>query len=191
MNALWPLTLIFLDLGYLKKIGEKFDIWIDYHKLSIFMTNHHFLCAENTFLYTAPPFQAEPPSRDQAERKSRYDKFVAALRKENIIVREGRCQLIGNEFFQKGVDTLMTMDLASIPVKYPHIRQIIVVACDTDFVPVLNELRSSGIRVHLFYYSDFIRGSMFSMSNEMEKATDTYTLLTKHQIESCRRKKKR
>jgi uncharacterized LabA/DUF88 family protein len=90
---------------------------------------------------------------------------------QNFVVREGRCQKVSGEYHQKGVDTLFTMDLFETCM-VGSVRKIVVVACDTDFVPLLNELRKNGIEVILFYFSDFQRGSKFSMSNHILTACD-------------------
>lgn len=94
----------------------------------------------------------------------------------NFFVREGRCQKIDGHYQQKGVDTLITIDLFKIP---ENIKTIILLVCDTDFVPVLNEIRSRGIKVILYYFSDRVRNSKFSMSNHILSACDEYFLLTK------------
>ena len=56
------------------------------------------------------------------------------------------------------------MDLMDLDNK---IKTIILVACDTDFVPILNKLKEKGIKVILYYYTDKIRKSKFSMSNHL------------------------
>ncbi len=59
------------------------------------------------------------------------------------------------------------------------IKTIIVMTCDTDFVPILNEIRKSGIKVILYFFNDYIRGSKFSMSNYLLTACDKSVLITK------------
>lgn len=59
------------------------------------------------------------------------------------------------------------------------IKTIILLACDTDFVPVLNKIRSKDqIKVVLYYFTDRKRDSLFSMSNHILTACDMKTLLT-------------
>lgn len=47
-------------------------------------------------------------------------------------------------------------------------RNLIVLACDTDFVPLAKQVREQNkANVILYYYNDYIRHSKFSMSNYM------------------------
>ena len=116
------------------------------------------------------------------ERKANYDKFISKLRKLNIIVREGRLQKIDSIYKQKGVDTLLTMDLMTLSNNKGK-KNIILLACDTDFVPILNQTRKNGCRIVLFYFSDYKRKSNFSMSNYILTACDKSVLLTKEHFE--------
>lgn len=77
------------------------------------------------------------------------------------------------------------MDLFNVSIKYKEIKTIIVIACDTDFVPILNELRSQGVRIILYFYNDFVRHSEFSMSNAILTACDEQVLLDKDMLEKC------
>jgi hypothetical protein len=69
--------------------------------------------------YTAPPYQSSKPLKEENQKRANYDKFVQRIQEIKnpaIIVKEGRCQRIINEkgkidYSQKGVDTLITMDL--------------------------------------------------------------------------------
>jgi len=93
-------------------------------------------------------------------------------------VREGRLQKINNIFTQKGVDTLLTMDLSQEPLR-KGINKIILLACDTDFVPILKEIREHNkMQVILYYFSDRQRNSIFSMSNHILTVCDEKILLT-------------
>ncbi|MFA4952786.1 MAG: NYN domain-containing protein, partial [Candidatus Pacearchaeota archaeon] len=90
-------------------------------------------------------------------------------KKFEVIVKEGRCQKIGNTYQQKGVDTLLTMDLSRIPKK-EDIENVIVLTSDTDFVPIIKDLKEDGINVILAYFTDRKRKSGFSLSNHLWKA---------------------
>lgn len=79
---------------------------------------------------------------------------------------------------QKGVDTLLTMDIFEV-IHKKDVNTVILVACDTDFVPVLNRIREEGIKVILYYFSDFNRKSGFFMSTHILTACDKKFLLKK------------
>jgi len=170
-------TIVFFDAGYLSKLSKYFGKG-KYLKLDLVCFAKHLakkqsLICEHVFYYTAPPFQSARPVPQESKLKAGYDLFMSKLKTDsNITVREGRLQKIGNNFTQKGVDTLLTMDLAQEPLKR-KINKIILFACDTDFVPILNHLRvENKIKVILYYFNDRKRKEQFSMSNHILTACD-------------------
>lgn len=184
-------TIVFIDSGYLSIISKHFGkgnyIKIDYNQFAIGLARSQGLWCRGVYFYTAPPFQSDPPTPDEAERKSNYDKFVSKLNRiPNFVVREGRCQKVVDGYHQKGVDTLLTMDLFSV-ASNPKINTVIVLTCDTDFVPIFEKLMREGTEVILFFYNDYIRGSKFSMSNHILTACDKSVLLDMSYFDNCRR----
>ena len=175
---------VYIDDGYLSKVLKEFGqgkyVKIDYNQFAITLAKSLGLWCGAVYFYTAPPFQGSPPTADESRRRSGYDHVIYHLRRiPGFNVREGRVQNIDGEFKQKGVDTLLTMDLMRHPTD--NIPAILVI-CDTDFVPILNEMRSRGIEVILYYYNDYVRGSKFSMSNYLLTACDRSVLLTKEMV---------
>lgn len=178
---------VFIDGAYLSKIskhlGDGEYLNFDINQLAITLAKSQGLWCDSVYYYTAPPFQSAKPSAQEAELKANYDKFVSKLKRiPNFNVREGRCQRIYQQFKQKGVDTLLTMDLMSNS-KNKNNDVFILLACDTDFVPILNQIRANGTTVILFYYSDFIRHSNFSMSNHILTACDRCVLIDKEHFD--------
>ncbi len=181
-------TIVFIDAGYLslisKFLGNGKHLKFNIGKFSEHLANKQDLKLAKTFYYTAPPYQSSVPKKDEVSRRSNYDKFVNKLRKSsNFIVREGRCQKIDSVFMQKGVDTLLTMDLFEV-IHKKEVDTVVLLACDTDFVPVLNRIRSDGIKVILYYFSDFNRKSGFFMSNHILTACDKKILLKKEDFDN-------
>jgi len=182
-------TIVFIDGAYLSLIAKHFfgkkPPAFDISKLAEKLARDQGLECKGIFYYTAPPYQGRQTNAEETRRKANYDKFIARLKKlPQLIVREGRCQKLDNSFAQKGVDTLLTIDLARLPLKF-NVAKIVLVLCDTDFVPILNELRAeSGIKVIIYYYSDRVRGSRFSMSNHILTACDKSVMLDKSCFES-------
>ena len=186
-------TVVFLDNGYLSKIskyfGGKQPYKVDLKQLAITLSKEKGLWCLHTYLYTAPPYQSPSPTSDEIRRKANHDYWVSKLRRINdFTVREGRYQKCGkNDYQQKGVDTLLTMDLSKLPLTHKGIPKIIVLACDTDFVPILNDLRASNhIKVILAYFTDKVRHSEFSMSNHILTACDDTIVLTKEHFEKSK-----
>ena len=184
LKMLQKSALVFIDAGYLSKISKYFGsgkhIKLDLILFSKRLAEKQELVCEHVFYYTAPPFQGVFPTPLEMRLKAGYDSFMNNVKKSSMItVREGRLQKIGSSFTQKGVDTLLTMDLCQEPFDR-KINCIILLAADTDFVPVLNQLRfKNKVKVFLYYFTDRIRGSLFSMSNHLLTACNKSILLTK------------
>ncbi len=193
-------TLIFIDEGFLDKLLKlfgggkriKFDKF-DFAKR--IAKKQNFLC-KHLFYYTCPPFQSDKPTKEEAERKKGHDKFITALSKnKDLTIMEGRCQRILNEkgkleFRQKGVDTLLTINLGHIKDDFPEIKKIILVSSDTDFCPIIRDIKKRDkIEVILYTYFDRKRRSKFSLSNELIDCCSNYFRLTKEDFTSCPIKK--
>ena len=175
-------TIVFIDAGYLSALSKFFGggkrLKLDIAKFANYLAEKEGFACEHIFYYTAPPFQSNKPTELEASLKAGYDSFVSKLRKQpNITIREGRVQKIGEVFNQKGVDTLITLDLYETAMAKKHFA-LILVSGDTDFVPVLDKVRQAfGAKIFLFYFTDRARGSIFSSSNHLYKAVDKTILL--------------
>jgi len=177
-------TILFIDAGYLSFISKHFGSGKPLrYKIEKFAKNlaksKGFEC-KKIYFYTAPPFQSSKPKEEENKRKANYDKFINKLKSINpeIVIREGRCQKIGNTYQQKGVDTLITIDLSRIPKK-ENIDEVILLSSDTDFVPIIEDLKEDGIKVILAYFTDKRRKSAFSLSNHLWKACRDKILIKK------------
>jgi uncharacterized LabA/DUF88 family protein len=188
-------TIIFIDSGFLSKLSKHFGkgayLIYDIGDFSISIAKKENLNCEHIFYYTAPPFQSKNPIKEERERKERYDKFIKQLCKnEKITVREGRCQSFKDKegkfiFKQKAVDSLAIIDLMSLPIEYPKIRKIILIACDSDFVPVIKKLGKSNIKTILYTYYERKRESIFATSNELIKSVNKYVILKKQDFDNA------
>lgn len=179
-------VLVFIDAGFLSKLNKHFGggapMRYNLLKLANTLASKEGMIFHKLFYYTAPPFQSTNPSKDERERRERYDSFKAKfMGNDEMVFREGRCQKINQGgkivYKQKGVDTLLTMDLMTIPMKHHKTKNVILIASDSDFVPVISELRGMGIDIHLYTYFDRQRNSIFSTSNELLKSVTRYVQL--------------
>ncbi len=186
-------TIVFIDAGFLSKLSKHFGegkyLKNNLFNLSKILSKKEDLHCKHIFYYTAPPFQSQKPSKDENKRKKNYDRFIKSLSNNKITtIREGRCQRIINKskikYSQKGVDTFLTMDLMTMPIKYKEIKEIILIACDSDFVPVIKKLNELGIKTILFTYFDKKRKSNFSTSNELIQTVSKYVSITKKDFEN-------
>lgn len=111
------------------------------------------------------------------------------LRKKKwITLREGRCQKYINnqgkeDFCQKGVDALVIMDMYDFKEDYPNIRKIILIASDSDFVPVIERMKQKSFEIIIYTYFDRMRRSRFSTSNQLLKTASRWEKLTKQDFE--------
>jgi len=183
-------TLVFLDEGFVdnvsKYLGGGIRLKFDKFGFAKNLAKKQNLICKKLFYYTAPPFQSRPAKEEEKKRKEGYDRFIAKLsNNKDIVIREGRCQRIineggGIEYKQKGVDTLVAIDLGHLKEDYPNIKKIILISSDTDFCPSITDIKNRwGIEVVLYSYFDRKRKSKFSLSNELIKCCSKYFSLKK------------
>jgi uncharacterized LabA/DUF88 family protein len=188
-------TFVFIDDGFLNKLSKYFGdgnyIKFDRIKLAENLAKKQNLICKNVYYYTAPPFQSERPTSEESIRYKNYEKFAKRLSEnKKLILREGRCQrlkLKTEEFIykQKAVDSLMIIDMMSVPIKNPEIKKLIIVASDSDFVPVMEELKELNIEVILYTYFVKKRDTGLSRSNYLIKSVSRYVKLTKQDFENA------
>jgi len=186
-------TLVFVDDGFFGLVKKHFQNQ-DGKPKKYLQTFRNICLKENLnlkhlFIYTAPPFQSSKPNENESYLMSRYQNMTKMLRKKKwITLREGRCQRILNEdgsfdYYQKGVDALVIMDMYDIKERYPAINKIILIASDSDFVPLIERMKQRGFEVIIYTYFDRIRNSRFSTSNNLLKVASRWKKLLKNYFE--------
>ena len=178
-------TILFIDSGYLSFISKYFGKGKPLrYKIEDFAENickvKNLNCKE-IYFYIAPPYQSPKPTEAENNRRASYDRFIEKLRnvRPPVRTREGRCQKTNTSFQQKGVDTLMTMDLLKVAQKQ-EVKTIILITSDTDFVPIIEDIKKvHGIKVILAYFTDRKRKSAFSLSNHLWKVCDEKIFIKK------------
>jgi uncharacterized LabA/DUF88 family protein len=179
-------TLVFIDEGFLSKLSRYFGdgkyLKINYFKFARNLSKKQGLFCKHIFYATAPPFQSGNPTADERKRKEGYDKFKSRFEnRKDFTFLEGRVQRlkVNGEFKykQKAVDTLLTMVLGSMPSDFSKIKKIILVACDSDFCPVIEKLKSKGIQVILYSYYEKTRDTDFSRSYHLISCCSNYIKL--------------
>jgi len=188
--------IVFIDGGFLSKISKYFGngnhIKYDLKDFIENLVQKENLIAKKIFYYNAPPFQSPKPTDEENLRKEKYDKFVFKLKEKGIIVKEGRCQRIKENgsfvYNQKGVDISLALDIIAEPIKN-NIDKIILIACDSDFVPAIKQLAELKINTILYTFFQNKRKREFATSNELIKSVHKYILLTKQDFEKFQFKK--
>lgn len=188
-------TLIFVDNGFFKLVKKEFEGKTGKKKklLQTFrnICEKEGLNLKHLFFYTAPPFQSENPTEKEKHLKRNYEYLSNFLKhKKWITVREGRCQRlrIDNkfEYRQKGVDILISIDLMEVKNNFPEIQKVVLIACDSDFVPVIKNLVNKGIQVILYTYFERKRDSPFSRYNELLKVASKWVKLDERCFEDSK-----
>lgn len=186
-------TLIFVDDGFFGLVKSHFSK--ESGKPNKYLKTFRNICKKENlnlkhcYIYTAPPYQSPVPTKTDAFLMGRYQNMTKMLRKKKwITLREGRCQKIINEhgkedYSQKGVDALVIMDMFDINETHPEIKKIILIASDSDFVPVIERMKQKGFEVVLYTYFDRNRKSRFSTSNQLLKIASRWEKLTKEDFE--------
>jgi uncharacterized LabA/DUF88 family protein len=177
--------IIFIDGAYLslvsKFLGNGRPFRFNIKKLAENLAADQGLVCKEIFYYNCPPFQGTLPTEEQERRKAGYDKFISKLDLSGINIREGRCQMINGKYAQKGVDVLLSIDLVR---KAEEVKNFILVACDTDFVPAIKDVREKNkVKVILYYFKG--TDSMFSMSDHILSVCDKKVKLRKEDFDKA------
>ena len=186
-------TLVFIDSNFLSKLSKYFSkeryLIYDLISFSDNISRYQRLLCKQIFYYTAPPFQSSIPTKIEERKRDGYDRFINKLKKREVIVREGRCQRLKTngkfEYKQKGVDILLAMDLMSVPLKFLNIRIVILIASDSDFVPVIKNIEEQKVKTIPYTYYEHKRNANFSRSNHLIKSVHKYTLLSKEDFDNA------
>jgi uncharacterized LabA/DUF88 family protein len=167
-------AIVLIDAGYLsniaKYLGKGKYLKYNIRTFAVSICKKVGYWCEDVCYYTAPPFQSNKPTREEIDRKRGYDVAMSKIKSNGlplVWIKEGRLQKIGGVYKQKGVDTQIAFDL----LRHSQIKNheaIILVTADTDFVPIIKELQEMyPTKLFLAYFTDLIRKSSFSLSNEL------------------------
>ncbi|MFC1666160.1 NYN domain-containing protein [Nanoarchaeota archaeon] len=186
-------VLVFVDDGFFGLVKKHFQK--ENKKSNKYLQTFRNICKneklnlKHLFIYTCPPYQSPVPKKKDDFLMSKYQNMTKMLRKKKwITLREGRCQKYFNnqgkeDFCQKGVDALVIMDMYDIKENYPNINKIILIASDSDFVPVIEKMQQKGFKIFVYTYFDRKRDSIFSTSNHLLKTASKWIRLKKEDFE--------
>jgi len=172
---------IFIDGGYLNKILKKYFYKsnINYTKLCDNICNKLNVNRLRTYYYTCMPIRRKGNIEDEKKHEN-MQRFVRNLKRlPRFEVKLGKLQIIGEQFKQKMIDVLMSLDIVDMCFD-KQIEQVILIAGDADFVPAIRKAKSHGAIVHLFYHPS-------SVHNELLDEIDELHLLSKEFIDRCKK----
>ena len=175
-------AVVFIDGGYYNKVRKNVfrepDIKLD--KFSENLCNAHNCERLRTYFYDCMPYQSNPPTTDESRRYAQKDAFIYNLKQlPRFDVRLGRLQKIGNDFKQKGVDVLLSVDLTNYANR-GRMDKAILVTGDSDFVPAIKAAKYAGV-VIILYYS---RGLGVYAHDELLEAVDEKYEITQELIDN-------
>lgn len=156
-----PRTALFLDAGYFDKLcqdafatpsgGKKIPLAVDYKRLPDVLAGER---PWRTYYYYCMPWVSEPPLPAEHavhQAKQRFVDFLAGQKR--WVMREGVLERRGSRDFwyeQKRVDVMLAIDLTTLAT-LKEIQQAVLVAGDSDFVPLVEAVQAAGVPVRLRY----------------------------------------
>ena len=175
---------ILVDNAYFQSImrDEFGSVRIDYGALAQNLAGDSDIF--RAYVYDCAVYQGKPPTDDESERYSRQRKFFQALeRLPRFTVRLGRLARRGPDsqgryrFEQKQVDSLLSVDLATLAAKR-LIQEAALVAGDSDFIPAVEAAKYEGVLIRLFHGQ--------SVHSDLWTAADERVQLSQEFIDSIR-----
>ena len=150
---------------------------IDFRALAIEMAGGQDIL--RTYYYDCLPHQNDPPTRQESERYAQARRFHDALRMlPRFEIRLGRLQRRGEDsqgrplYQQKRVDILLGVDMVQLAAK-GHIREAVLVAGDSDFIPAVTAAKSEGVIVTLFH-GQHCHGDLMREVDERQRFDQTF-----------------
>ncbi len=121
-----------------------------------------------------------PIDEGKQQDKKRYSEmhsFINKLKRlPRFTVKLGRLEKKKGKFTQKMVDVLLSLDIFERSLSHEH---IILIAGDSDFVPVIRKAKRNQTLIYLIYHSE-------STHNELLDEADEIHEITENLINSCK-----
>ena len=184
-----PRAVVLLDGGYLSALLREEGTVVSKNLRTPLPLNHEAFCDHllkpdeervRTYYYTCMPYQSDPPTNDEKERYRRHSQFIYNLKRCNRFeVRLGRLKRVRDDFEQKRVDVLLSVDLVRMSWG-KQIDRAILVTADSDFVPAVQAAKEAGVITKLAYSPDL------PVNNELLEAFDERIEITKDLLNQCK-----
>ncbi len=170
---------IFIDEGYLNKALESLGRpRLDYGRFIEAIQGDMPLL--RTYYYYCMPYQSPTPTPEERNMYQAKLSFVRYLsRLPRFELRQGRLIKRGTEYVQRRVDIMLASDLVRLSVS-GQIKEAVLVAGDSDFVPAIAIAKDAGVLVTLCYAPG-------AAHDELLDACDELVPITRDLLEDCLR----
>ncbi len=177
-------ALVLIDAGYFSKVLESLGRpKIDFAKFSDLLCRRANSERLRTYYYDCMPYQSHNFGEEEMNRYALKRKFVSKLNKlPRFEVKLGRLRHRENQFQQKGVDTLLSIDLTRFAWR-GVIQKAILVTGDSDFPPAVREAKFAGVIVQIYY----LQSAATAIHDELFEAADEQFEITLELLKPCLR----
>jgi len=161
---------IFVDGGYMNKVLKSYfnEVKIDYLKLSTIICSNLNLSRLRTYFYHCMPI-VRKDNKEDLIKQSNMQRFLTNIRRlPRFEVKLGKLQLIGNQFRQKMIDVLMSLDITNMSYEN-QIQQAVLIAGDSDFIPAIKKAKDYGVIVHLYYHPSSVHNEILDEVDELHE----------------------
>ena len=159
---------LFIDGGYLNRILKDHfkEFRLEFSKFSDTICTNLMVSRLRTYYYHCLPVKRKNLDKDSSKIQG-MQRFISNLKRlPRFDVKLGKLQLIGNQFKQKMVDVLMSLDIADMCFD-GQIQHAILVAGDSDFIPAIKKAKDYGAITHLFYHPSSVHTEMLDEMDEL------------------------
>jgi len=161
---------IFIDGGYLNKVLKNYfnEPKIDYVRLCDKICSDLGLNRLRTYFYHCLPLVRGNNEKDLIK-QANMQRFLTNLKRlPRFEIKLGRLQLIGNQFKQKMIDVLMSLDITNMCFEN-QIQHAILIAGDSDFVPAIKKAKNYGAVIHLYYHPKSVHNEILDEVDELHE----------------------
>ncbi len=165
--------MIFIDRGYLAQVLNRYfnNSKIDYLKFCNKICLDLNLNRLRTYVYYCMPILRKGVAED-IKRHAKMNKFLVKLKRlPRFEIKLGRLQLIGDQFKQKMIDVLMSLDITNMAYE-KYIQHAILVAGDSDFVPAIKKAKDYGTIIHLYYHPSSVHNEILDEVDELHEINE-------------------
>jgi len=148
---------ILIDGGYFEKVirNEFAGTRVDFKQfVEVVAVGKEVL---RTYYYHCLPYQSNPLKPGESERFAKKESFFSYLKRlPRFQVKLGKLAYRGldgagnKSFEQKGVDTLLSLDMVNLAAT-KQVSNIILLAGDSDYIPAIELTKTHGVGVILYH----------------------------------------